>query len=208
MSTGNTTTTTNNNNNSSVFGSNYQYNPSQFGVVGLPNSGYYAGLGGYPIGGFGQISPADGDFSSLFSSLQSSGTFGPGLYNTLGPNGVNPQAMALASEAASAGTTLLLNKLAPLNLPPEALYSSSVFGNLNSGISILDTMTAFANGIAGTLPVGGSFARLVNSAGPALGAMSGILGIAQGIRAYSNKPTVAPQSSPLAIDDYMEELEG
>lgn len=189
----------------SGFGSNFQFNPSQFGIAGLPNSGLFAGLGAIPLGGFGQTGTADGDFSNLFSSLQSSGTFGPGLYNSLGPSGSNPQAIALASEAATAGTSLLLNKLSPLGLPPEAMYSSSVFGSLNSGTSLFDTLSSFANGIAGTLPLSGSAARMLQAAGPAFGAVSGILGVLQGLRAYNNKPTVSLASSPDAVDDYIEE---
>jgi hypothetical protein len=179
-----------------------QFNPTQFGLLGLPNSGFFNGLGGIPLGGFGPAGGAvDGDFSSLYSSLQGSGTFGPGLYSNLGPPGSNPQAISLAAESANAGTSALLYKLAPLDIPPEAMYSSSVFGYLASGLSVIDTLSAFANGIAGILPLNTFASRAISSAGPVLGALSGILGIARGFKESTSAQNVDPALSTDAAED-------
>ncbi|MDX1919868.1 MAG: hypothetical protein SFU25_03940 [Candidatus Caenarcaniphilales bacterium] len=182
-----------------------QFNPNQFGLLGLPNSGFFNGLGAYPLGGFGATtSSTDGSFDSLFSSLNSSGTFGPGLYNNLGPAGSNPQAIATATEGAHAFTSSLLNRVSPLDLPPEALYSSSVFGRQSSGMSFLDTLGTMTTSLAGIIDFGqdSRTRQLLISVSPAIGALNGVFGIFQGLRAANNTPTVRTMSTPEAIEDY------
>jgi hypothetical protein len=198
MTTGSTSTS-----NSSTSNTFAQYNPAQFGLQGQANNGYYAGLGSIPLGGFGATnSGTDGSFDSLFSSLNSSGTFGPGLNSNLGPAGANSQAISLASEGASAASFALLNKLAPTDLPPEALYSSSVFGTQGSGLSIFDTLSTVASGIAGTLPLKGKGQELVLALGPAIGALGGLFGLFRGLGAAFKTPTVRAHSSKEALQDY------
>ncbi len=154
-----------------------------------------------PIGGFGPTGQTD-SFESLFSSLNSSGTFGPSLYSNTGPAGANSQAMALSTETATSLTSALLNKIAPLNLPPEALYSSSVFGNFSSGMSLLDTLGTMASGIAGNLPLEGRSAQIAQMVSPALGALSGLAGAFQAMRVAFSTPPVIAKSSPAAIEEY------
>ncbi|MDJ0624972.1 MAG: hypothetical protein QNJ31_01225 [Candidatus Caenarcaniphilales bacterium] len=180
-----------------------QYNPNQFGTIGLANSGYFNGLGAYPLGGFGATGGnTDGNFDSLLSSLNSSGTFGPGLFNNFGPAGTNPNAISIATEASSSATSALLNKISPLDLPPESLYSSSVFGGLSSGMSFLDSLSTMSQGIAGLFGTSSDFARYAYSVGPVLGAISGVVGITQGLRAVFNTPIAQPRSSQDAVRDY------
>lgn len=188
-----------------------QFNPSQFGLLGLPNSGFFNGLGAIPLGGFGPTGGStDGSFDSLFSSLNSSGTFGPGLFNNLGPAGSNPQAIATATEGAQMFTTSVLNRLSPIDMPPEALYSSSVFGRQGSGMSFLDTLGTMTNSLAGIVDFGTNTKTrdLLYSVSPAIGAFNGMLGIFQGFRAAANQPTVKTMSTPGAIEDYQSDTDG
>ena len=177
------------------------------GLNNIPTS-LLAQLGGtttnfntLPIGGFGPVGQTD-DFGSLLSSLTATGNFGPNLYASSGPAGANPQAMAIATEASHAFTHSLLHKIAPLDTAPEDLYSSSMFGGLNSGLSIIDTLSSVANGIAGTLPLDSKSAKIVQAASPALGAVGGVLGIFQALKATLFRKPVVLKSSKGAIEDY------
>lgn len=159
-----------------------------------------------PIGGFGPVGQTD-SFESLFSSLNSSGTFGPSLYSNTGPAGANSQAMAISTEGATALTSALLNKMAPLNLPPEALYSSSVYGGMTSGLSWLDSLGTIANGIAGTLPLNDKTGQIVQMISPAFGALSGLAGAFQALKFVFNTPPAMAKSSEAAIEEYKFEME-
>ncbi len=182
-----------------------QFNPSQFGLQGTANNGFFAGLGGIPLGGFGATNSGDGSFDSLFSSLNSSGTFGPGLYSNLGPAGSNPQAISVATEGAAMATTALLNKIAPIDMPVESQFSSSAYGTLMSGASLFDTLSVVANSFAGIIPLNGVARQVAQGAGPVIGAIGGIFGVLQGLRAAFNTPSPLPASSPEARDEYLEE---
>jgi hypothetical protein len=195
MSTGTSSTST-----SSNFSS--QYNPAQYGLLGQSNSGFYQGLGSIPLGGYGAATTSDGDFSSIFSALNSGGTFGPGLNSNTGPAGANPQALAMVTEGATEATAALLNRLAPLDTSVESQYKGTVFGGLSGGLSIFDMIGTVANSVTGLIPLSGSISRYLVAAGPAFGALSGVMGLFQGIRALKGAEPVKLQSSAEDMESY------
>jgi hypothetical protein len=195
MTQGNTTNLTNTSN---------QFNPSQFGQTGLPNSGYFNGIGGLPLGGYGPTN-YNGDFSSLLSSLNSSGTFGPGITNNLAPANTNPQAISTLTEGASYLTTSLLNRFSGSSVPPDALYSSSVFGKNTSGFSWLDTVGMISGSLGGLIKDKNS-QNILLMLPSAFGALNGISGIFKGLQVAKSTPPALPMSSPDAMEDYQDEI--
>lgn len=167
------------------------------GINGLSGQNGLQGLSGL-TGNTTSLAGTDGtEFDSLISGLQ----IGPNLNNVTNSSSVNYQAIATATESAHAATSLLLNKMAPLKAP-ESLYSSSAYGNLHSGLSIVDILSSVFGGVAGFFPVDGKIAKYAQAAGPALGAIGGVIGSLQSLRFGLNASPIQPQSDPSALQDY------
>ncbi len=138
------------------------------------------------------------EFDSLISGLQ----IGPNLNNITSGSSVNSQAISTMTESAQAATSLLLNKIAPLQNAPESLYSSSAYGTLHGGLSVIDILSSVFNGVAGLLPINGKVSKYAQAAGPALGAIGGVIGSLQSLRVGLTAQPIQPQSDPSALEDY------
>ncbi|MDX1918245.1 MAG: hypothetical protein SFT81_03790 [Candidatus Caenarcaniphilales bacterium] len=182
-------------------------NYNSFNQIGTQNLGVVNGFGSTPIGGYSTIGTSDGDFQSLLFGLNSSGGFGASLNANAGVAGVNQQGFAFLSEGASALTSNLLNRVAPLDVPLEAQYSSSAFGGINSGLSIFDTFSALAGGLASSLGLGGDLLRYLQILGPAVGGVGAIMGVFQGLNSLSQTPEPNLQTSYQGLEDLRQDYE-
>ncbi len=156
--------------------------------------GNFNTLGGIPLGGFGSVGiNQNGSFDNLLFSLTNSGTFGPSLINSTSPFGGNAQASGLLTEGANSLTNSFLNRLSPLDTPPEQQYSSSAFGQLTSGTSMFDTLSTVFYGIAGSINPASTVGKAISFAGPLIGSAGALVGLAQGLRAIGGMKAAEAQ---------------